>query len=358
MKEKVFRSTESEAEVVSEKDRILRFRVSDETPDRAGDIVRQAGIDWSKWEKNPVILLAHDYSDFPVGKGVDHGRAQRGSWVDVKFASKDQYDRAEVAYQLAKPPDRYLNATSIGFIPMKTYSPENEKERKELNLGPFGVVFEKSELLEVSLVSVPANPNAVGMGIVKSAKDPFFEDWVGKTPKQSICTLTFSKEKFTTIESAKSWAAKRGFLCHEIVEDEKSISIWQFSVPSDNEGVCSSVLISDGVTASTYEEPNTKTTSVGEFIRLQAAVYTAEGPEILKRLSELEQKIAGVLTKDDAMKYFSEIRSLVSSYEEKKSAGRPGTVEPKAPAAVPPGADLYEQILGDLTRVSKRAARK
>lgn len=289
MVEKIFRNVDSETEVVSEKERILRFRVSDETPDRAGDIVRQAGIDWSRWEKNPVVLLAHNYADFPIGKGVDHGRAQRGSWVDVKFADKEQYDRAEIAYQLAKPPERYLNATSIGFIPTKTYAPENDKERKELGLGQYGVVFERSELLEVSLVSVPANPNAVGMSlsIAKAAKDPIFQEYF-----QGLATSGSSN---------------------------------QMQI---------------------------------QYLPVHTKMQTEEGPEILRRIELLEEKLGKALTEESAKKYFAEVVALLSGVEERKEAGRPVTVESKSPSAATPGADLYLQILGDLGRVAKRAARK
>ena len=41
--------------------------VSTETKDRAGEIVKQDGMDISFYKKNPVVLWAHNYSGMPIG---------------------------------------------------------------------------------------------------------------------------------------------------------------------------------------------------------------------------------------------------------------------------------------------------
>jgi len=126
-------------------DRTVRFTASTATEDRDGDIVEPRGIDTTNFEQNPVILFAHDNRELPVGKAVDHGVQGREFFVDVRFA---ETDKADDVYQLVR--DGFLNAVSIGFIPKETVSREDAD----------GLRFEEVELLEVSVVPVPSNPDA------------------------------------------------------------------------------------------------------------------------------------------------------------------------------------------------------
>jgi len=126
-------------------DRTVRFTASTATEDRDGDIVEPRGIDTTNFEQNPVILFAHDNRELPVGKGVNYGVQGREFFVDVRFA---ETDKADDVYQLVR--DGFLNAVSIGFIPKETVSREDAD----------GLRFEEVELLEVSVVPVPSNPDA------------------------------------------------------------------------------------------------------------------------------------------------------------------------------------------------------
>lgn len=148
--------------------RVLSFIASDETPDRMGDIIRVKGWELGNYKKNPVILWGHDGSSLPIGKArrVTKGTKADGApalLIEVEFAPADAHAFAETVYQLAK--SGFLNAVSVGFLPVKVTRPETPEERMEMGLGPWGVVYEKAELLEVSVVSVPANPSALQNGM-------------------------------------------------------------------------------------------------------------------------------------------------------------------------------------------------
>jgi hypothetical protein len=51
-------------------------------------------------------------------------------------------------------------------MPLDFHVPDKE-ERSETGAGEFGLIFDRSELLELSIVSVPANPNAVEQRLKK-----------------------------------------------------------------------------------------------------------------------------------------------------------------------------------------------
>lgn len=110
--------------------------------DRHGDIVHQ-DFDLKGFKKNPVFLDSHNYGSIEsiIGRvskiSIKDGKLQG----DIEFAA--QNPRGALAAYLAE--GGFLNTTSIGFIPREF----NDK----------GEIL-KSELLEVSAVSVPANADA------------------------------------------------------------------------------------------------------------------------------------------------------------------------------------------------------
>jgi hypothetical protein len=68
---------------------------------------------------------------------------------------------ARIAYGLYK--GRFLNAVSVGFVPLRweTGGPKSGFQRK----------FIEQELLEVSAVAIPANPNALQLALRQGAVD-------------------------------------------------------------------------------------------------------------------------------------------------------------------------------------------
>lgn len=148
-------------------DRVLRFIVSDESTDRMGDIIRQDGWSLGNYKRNPVILWGHDDGQPPIGKSISQEVVDRRGpalAMDVMFAPRKASEFADTVYELAR--GGYLKATSVGFMPLAT-SELDAEEAKAMGLGPYGVEYTKSEMLETSVVSVPANPNAVREGLKK-----------------------------------------------------------------------------------------------------------------------------------------------------------------------------------------------
>jgi hypothetical protein len=144
--------------------RTVEHVASDETPDRMGDVIRVKGWQLDNFLKNPVLLRHHNNEALPLGivtdvrKGRADGRA--ALLANSQFFEDEKQDEAgRILARLVLDGD--MPAVSVGFMPLKVRRPEDEAERKELGVGEYGVLYESAELLELSVVTVPANPAAL-----------------------------------------------------------------------------------------------------------------------------------------------------------------------------------------------------
>lgn len=145
------------AETKALKNGDIEAYVSTEAVDRVGDVIRAKGwlLDNFKRTGSPV-LFSHDYSQPPIGKAVEMEIQRKGLWSVTRFHGKTQMSR-DLAL-LAREGD--MKSWSVGFNPAEP--PEMRKDDK----GNFaGYIFNKAELLEYSLVAVPANPEAVSKAV-------------------------------------------------------------------------------------------------------------------------------------------------------------------------------------------------
>jgi HK97 family phage prohead protease len=145
---------------------ILDFLCSDETLDRFDEIIVATGWKLENYRKNPVFQNAHQYGDilFTLGRALStevRPAGEDGSaalFQRIEFAT-DINPLAKIAYGLYR--GKFLNAVSVGFTPLRW---EN---------GTPGTTFRRryleQELLEVSAVSIPANPRALQLGVKSGA---------------------------------------------------------------------------------------------------------------------------------------------------------------------------------------------
>ena len=137
----------------------MEFVLSDESPDRMDDVISADGWELANFKKNPIALFGHR-SDFPIGK-----------WRDLKVDKGELRGHLQLAPEGTSPrideirrliDAGILKAVSVGFRPLAHETRKNDD-------GDFiGFHFTKQELVECSLVSVPANPNA--LSVAKSLK--------------------------------------------------------------------------------------------------------------------------------------------------------------------------------------------
>jgi HK97 family phage prohead protease/HK97 family phage major capsid protein len=134
----------------------LEFVLSDETPDRMDDVIMSDGWELANFKRNPIALFNHK-SDFPIGKWRNLRVEDKQLRGHLELAPTGTSDRIDEIRKLIDA--GILRAVSVGFKPVETKDREGTK---------WGSVYVKSELVETSLVSVPANPNA--LAIAKSLK--------------------------------------------------------------------------------------------------------------------------------------------------------------------------------------------
>ena len=220
---------------INEQERTIEFVSSDESIDRYGDVIRASGWDYSNYMRNPVFLWAHNSRELPIGR-------TEKIWVEtsppalvqlVKFATLDENPRADQAFRLYM--GGYLSAVSVGFKPKK----HKKIEDAEGNWTG-GYEFIKQELLELSAVPVPANPNAlaraVDEGLITKDEERDFEEYallpeesVASIEKQAkkIQTLIFSKKNWTQ-QRASSWCKSHGLRSDKVDETDSSYRYRQF----------------------------------------------------------------------------------------------------------------------------------
>jgi hypothetical protein len=112
-----------------------------------GDVIDPKGwqLDNFKLQSDGVIQSQFLVSNRDMGRCEGSGRRFVGK---LKLAARGTSDRIDEIISLVE--QGILRAVSVGFSPI---------ERKPLDDG--GIRFTKQELLETSLVSIPANPAAV-----------------------------------------------------------------------------------------------------------------------------------------------------------------------------------------------------
>jgi len=142
------------SEPASSKKEKVSFVASSATPDRYGDIIDQKGWVLDNYKKNPVVLLNHDSNQLPIGKGNVYLRDDK-LVIDVEFDSEDE--RAKEVERKAKK--GFMNAVSVGFRPLESKS-RSELPSDNKYYGQRGMYYSKAELLEVSIVTIPANGEA------------------------------------------------------------------------------------------------------------------------------------------------------------------------------------------------------
>ncbi len=212
-----------------------------DTVDADNEIVLPSGVDLSRFEKNPILLLAHGYgqpgSYYPltIGKVVGTRRRPNGILAQIKFAESSAMGR-EVKGLFE---EEMLRSFSIGFRSLES----SRLTREEANSRPDWqaayektggkiLVHRKSLLLELSVTPLPANPDAL-VAAYKSRGTPL-PSWLQEEMKMSTATDAAVEPggDEEVVETADDIEAKAACACgkadcpkcgtHEKVADEES----------------------------------------------------------------------------------------------------------------------------------------
>ncbi|KKL75637.1 hypothetical protein LCGC14_2052890, partial [marine sediment metagenome] len=96
-------------------------------------------------------MYAHDYRSLPIGKAPKVWLAGGKLKNTVQFPPEGTYEFADIVERLVDT--GYLKTESVGFIPQKWEDGDGDKGPRRTYL--------KQELLEISIVPVPSNPDAL-----------------------------------------------------------------------------------------------------------------------------------------------------------------------------------------------------
>ncbi len=159
---------------------------STETVDRFGEVIMASGWRLENYRRNPVFQNAHQYGDilFTLGKAlmteVREGGGQPHLFQRIEFAV-DSNPVARIAYGLYQ--GGFLNAVSVGFIPIRwedAPAGQGSAHSGSSHASPmhWRRRYLEQELLEVSAVGIPANPDALQLA------------WrAGAIEKNDVCDL-------------------------------------------------------------------------------------------------------------------------------------------------------------------------
>ena len=132
------------------------FIASTMSSDRYGDVVEQT---WNleSFKSNPVILLNHRQDMLPIARAENVAVKNGQLEIDVVFDTGDELG-AEVARKVKAG---FMSAVSVGFQPGKSLSRAELPQEHQAFSQDGGMFFSDNELLEVSIVTIPANGEAI-----------------------------------------------------------------------------------------------------------------------------------------------------------------------------------------------------
>lgn len=184
--------------------RTARFIMTTESIDRYGDIVVQSGGDLERFMKNPQALMFHNSRDWPIGTWSDvtkilSGRPKRTEGV-LNFMEEGMDEDADRAARHVSAGT--IRTISIGFIPLDWEWLTDQE-------GDFsGIKFTAWELIEASLVPIPANPECLvkdAGGDMRIAKALIEEvlDTYSRTPEGLLIPRKEYEEAYSVVKVAE-----------------------------------------------------------------------------------------------------------------------------------------------------------
>jgi len=144
--------------VENEEEYIVEAIISTKGVDREGEVVLPEGCNYTEFLKTGTVLFDHDQSK-PIAKTLSIRKNSEYITAKFQFSATDSF--SQKIYNLIK--EGIIKATSIGFIPTKRRK-ATEKDKKDFG-DNCQVVTTQYNLLEFSIVAVPANSEALVLSV-------------------------------------------------------------------------------------------------------------------------------------------------------------------------------------------------
>ena len=196
----------------------ISYVASTDAIDRYGDVVSQ-NWDLVAFRSNPIILWNHDQMSPPIAKATSVEVKDGQLMIDVEFDMADPH----AAMIARKAQAGFINAVSVGFQPIEM-TQRSELPKDHNAYGPEGVFYQRSELLELSVVTVPANGQATAAIAAKSLS---YTDLEGIFEKRSRLD-SINRHIMQVKETEDSWLVEfaKAAAHSEPAEDEEPDVGW------------------------------------------------------------------------------------------------------------------------------------
>jgi hypothetical protein len=223
--------------------RDITFVLSDESPDSDGDIIRVSGWEIARFLTNPVCMGFHEYDEFPYGEW-------RNVYKDLRsfpprlvgtlhFPTIEELCPSGQVSEHAKNVDMacamvnagYLNAVSVGCYYKEAISRTDYPDGTPDWMR--GKEVKQAELLEASLVPIPANPHALSQLSADKNIDQKMVEYIFKTFKEHVeSKAAIPYHKYPLADEGASWDGPKVVADSEIA-DLKQIATWYDSSKDD-----------------------------------------------------------------------------------------------------------------------------
>src|SRR5688572_19613474 len=190
-----------EVRAVDEERRILEGIATTPTPDRMNDVIETGGIEFNL----PLPLLYQHNASMPIGNVIEAKVTKNGIRVKTQVAPSGIASFIDEAWALIK--SGLVRGFSIGFRPL---------EDPEFDKAAGGFIFGRTEWLELSAVTIPANAQATiltvksfdkGLPAVSGNRASSVLK-LDKHQSSGVPVLTTGKSMKATTEVISEWEAK------------------------------------------------------------------------------------------------------------------------------------------------------
>lgn len=137
---------------------IIEGVASTEALDRDDERILASAWDLKNFKMNSPLLWSHQATELPIGKVTEVRVVDGKLTFNAIFAEEENEFAAKVAKMYRKG---FINAFSVGYIPQESD----------------GNTITKAELLEISAVNIPANPEALASREYKTFKEEIKDVW-------------------------------------------------------------------------------------------------------------------------------------------------------------------------------------
>jgi hypothetical protein len=186
------------------------FIASDAVEDRQGECISQEGWDLTNFRANPVIQWAHNGQEPAIATAEKIGFKEINGKKVLVYKPVFHRKTPMSNYIADLVEDGIIKASSVGFKPL-------EME---------GNTYTKSELLEISFVNVPANQNALSLGLSKGYSAAVIKSVMPDVEEEELETGKIKEEKNIKEKSLET-TEEKGAVSDELSKEEMQEKKWE-----------------------------------------------------------------------------------------------------------------------------------